>query len=498
MVTLPKRPPREAGLLLHPTSLPGGHGVGDIGAEARRFIDFLASAKLGIWQVLPLNPTSNDCPYVGWSALAGYPLLVDLQGLVKDGLLDDAGTPFHAAPQADFVGAKAHKMPRIEAAAERLLNSPAHPKHRAYEAFRATASWSQDAAVFWALKRHHQNKGFWDWEPALRDREPVALESAKKALSTEIERLRVALFFFEDQWTSLRAYAKSKSVKIVGDLPIYVDWDSADVWMHRNLFHMDKNARPTLVSGVPPDYFSELGQLWGNPLYRWEEMQKDDFAWWKARIRRTLAHTDVVRIDHFRAFSAYWEVPFGAPDARKGRWAPGPKLAFFEALKRDLGELPLIAEDLGTIDDDVHKVRLGAQIPGMRVLQFGFDGDPDNTHLSHNHTEDSVVYSGTHDNDTTVGWYRSASTAIRQNATRYLGTKGTDIAWDLIRQALASVGRMTIIPVQDVLRQGSEARMNNPATPKGNWGYRLERPLAASVAEALGELVHTYGRAARG
>jgi 4-alpha-glucanotransferase len=494
---LPKRAPREAGVLLHPTSLPGPHGVGDLGAEARRFIDFLSSAGVGLWQVLPLNPTGNNCPYVGWSVLAGNPLLVDLGALRDARLLDGPIPELPNGPLVDFDAAAALKMPRLEAAAERLLATPSHPLHAAYAEFRASEGWAEDAATFWALKRNHDQKGWWDWEPSLRDRQPEALAAAKQRLAAEIEKLRVILFFFEHQWKSLRAYAHEKGVKVLGDLPIYVDWDSADVWMHRAQFYIGDDGRPTLVSGVPPDYFSELGQLWGNPLYRWDVMAKDGFAWWKNRLRRALSHTDVVRIDHFRAFSAYWEVPFGAPDARKGRWAPGPKLPFFEEIRKDLGDLPLVAEDLGTIDDDVHAVRLGAGLAGMRVLQFGFDGDPDNTHLPHNHTEDSVVYTGTHDNDTTVGWWDSAPDHIKTNTRRYLGTRGDDIALELARAALASVGRMAILPVQDVLRLGTSARMNNPGTVKGNWGFRLERALDPAAAAPLGELVWAYGRKAK-
>jgi 4-alpha-glucanotransferase len=485
--------------LLHPTSLPGAHGVGDLGRSARAFVDFLASAGFSIWQVLPLGPTNNHCPYVGWSALAGNPLLVDLEGLKEQGLLDDPLTPLPAGPHVDFDAAIAYKVPLLEKAAERLLASPEHPLYARFEAFRGREGWARRAAMFDVLKRRHGGKGWWDWEPALRDQEPAALEQARRDHAPEIARMKVRLFFFEAQWKELRAYCRSRGVRLLGDLPIYVDWDSVDVWCNRDLFHLDRDGRPTLVSGVPPDYFSETGQLWGNPLYRWDRMAKDDFAWWRHRLSRVLSHTDMVRIDHFRAFSAYWEVPYGAPDARKGRWVKGPGMAFFDAVRRDLGELPLVAEDLGDIDQDVHALRLGANLPGMRVLQFAFDGDPHNLHLPHNHTHDSVVYPGTHDNDTTVGWWKAAPDNVKGQACRYLRTHAHDVAWDLLRAAVASVAKTAILPMQDILRLGGDARMNNPALPKGNWTWRLERlPEDPGLAAQLEELLALYGRLPEG
>ncbi|MDC0745087.1 4-alpha-glucanotransferase [Polyangium mundeleinium] len=493
------KPRREAGILLHPTSLPGPYGMGDLGASARRFLDWLAQAGLGLWQVLPLNPTSNNCPYVCWSAFAGNPLLVDLVRLHELGLLDasDLAHEFTPASLVDFDAVRAFKEPRLDRAAERLLAHPEHPLRKPLAAFReAEASWLEDAALFWLLSRKNGGKAWWDWEPALRDREPAALAKARAEFAKEIEREIAILFFFEHQWNELRAYAHGRGVRIVGDLPIYVDRNSVDVWAHRNLFHLDELGTPQTVSGVPPDYFSETGQLWGNPIYRWDRMAEDDFSWWRARLRRVLAHTDIARIDHFRAFAAYWEIPFGAPDARSGRWVKGPGLAFFQALERH-GKMPLVAEDLGMIDEAVHELRRAAGLPGMRVLQFAFGGDADNTHLPHNHEPDNVVYPGTHDNDTTVGFWHAAAPHVRHHVQRYLRVSGQDIAWDFILAAFASTANTAIIPMQDVLSRGSEARMNNPATTRDNWRFLLHGDVfRREMAMRLRELADLYGRLA--
>ncbi|NUQ12624.1 MAG: 4-alpha-glucanotransferase, partial [Gemmatimonadaceae bacterium] len=359
-------------------------------------------------------------------------------------------------------------------------------------------AWAADAALFAVLKRRRGGKAYWEWERPLRDRDPDAIAAAKKDLAAEIEEVAVTLFFFERQWAELRAYAHARGVRVIGDIPIYVDRDSCDVWSHPDLFHLDEDGVPTEVSGVPPDYFSELGQLWGNPIYRWDRMADDDYLWWRRRLARALAQTDIVRIDHFRAFAAYWSVPFGAPDARGGRWNDGPGLEFFEAIERHSGKLPLIAEDLGIIDGKVVELRDAAGLPGMRVLQFAFGGDAENTHLPHNHTVESVVYPGTHDNDTTLGFWRAAEPHVRTHIQRYLRVSGDDAAWDLIHSAFTSVGRIAIIPMQDVLSLGSEARMNNPAVTTGNWRWRLEGdPFRSDLAGRLRDLSWLYGRLPR-
>jgi len=491
------KPHRDAGILLHPTSLPGPHGMGDLGQVARQFVDWLQEAGLGLWQVLPLNPTGNNCPYVCWSAFAGNPLLVDLAGLAAQGLLDanDLDHSFQPTSLVDFDAVRAFKEPRLERAARRFLETENHPWKPAFRAFREKETWAQDAALFWVIKRKHGLRAWWDWAPALRDRDPAALEVVRREHAGEIDRELAVLFFFEAQWAELRAYANARDVQIIGDLPIYVDRDSVDVWAHKDLFHLEEDGRPKSVSGVPPDYFSETGQLWGNPIYNWDRMAKDDFAWWRARLSRVLTHANICRIDHFRAFSEFWEVPFGAPDARGGRWVKGPGIAFFQALERHGGDLPIIAEDLGMIDEAVHELRRAAGLPGMRVLQFAFGGDADNTHLPHNHEPDNVVYPGTHDNDTTVGWWKSSPPHVRTHAQRYMRVSGQDIAWDLIHASFMSVAQTAIVAMQDVLSLGNEARMNNPATPKGNWGWRLESPVFhRDIALRLRDLADLYGR----
>jgi 4-alpha-glucanotransferase len=493
-----KAPRREAGILLHPTSLPGPHGMGDLGAAARHFIDWLHHARLGLWQMLPLNPTGNNCPYVCWSAFAGNPLLVDLWGLHRDGLLDasELDHTFRPTSLIDFDAVRAFKEPRLDRAAERLLASPGHPLLPSFLAFReASISWLADAALFSVLKRKHGGRAWWDWEPSLRHHASKEVELVRRDLAAEIEREMVVLFFFERQWAELHAYAAERGVRIIGDLPIYVDRDSADVWAHPDLFHLEENGEPKTVSGVPPDYFSELGQLWGNPIYRWDRMAVDDYAWWRARLGRVLVHTDIARIDHFRAFAAYWEVPFGASDARGGRWVKGPGLSFFEAIKRHSGDLPLIAEDLGMIDEEVHELRRAAGLPGMRVLQFAFGGGSDNTHLPHNHEADNAIYPGTHDNDTTVGFWQAAPPHVRTHIQRYLRVSGQDIAWDFIHASFASVARFAIIPMQDVLMLGGEARMNNPALTRGNWRWRMESDhFPVEAGHRLRDMAELYGR----
>ncbi|MEZ4299477.1 MAG: 4-alpha-glucanotransferase [Polyangiaceae bacterium] len=493
---------RAAGMLLHPTSLPGPHGMGDIGRVARSFIDWLSSAGLSLWQVLPLNPTSNNSPYMCWSAFAGNPLLIDLHGLVGLGLLDpsDLANPPRPTEHVDFDAVTAFKSPRIERAADKLLRSPHHPLARSLARFREEERWAHDAALFWTLKRAHAMKPFWEWPLALRDRVPAALADAEAAHREAIDRMVATLFLFEHQWSELHAYARERGVQLMGDLPIYVDRDSVDVWSNQHLFDLSEGAVPSEVSGVPPDYFSEKGQLWGNPLYAWDAMAKDDFSWWRARLRRVLTHTDICRIDHFRAFAAYWAVPFGAPDARSGRWRKGPGSAFFEAIRKHEGELPLVAEDLGIIDDEVTLVRKAAGLPGMRVLQFAFGGDAANTHLPHNHEADSVVYPATHDNDTTNGWWRTASDGTRIHAGMYIGilvdrANRGDVAWDFVRAAFASVGRIAIVSAQDVLGLGTEARMNDPSTAKDNWRFRLAAdPFTPELARKVRDLAGLYGR----
>ncbi len=486
---------RVAGVLLHPTSLPGPDGIGSLGESAERFCDWLVSAGMRCWQILPLVPPGGgNSPYSSWSAFAGSPWLLDLKRLHEDGLLDaDALDTLSTADPSriDFAEMRALKGPRLHLAADRLLER----EPEAVEAFRAAQPWVEDAALFTTLKKEHELQPWWRWPAPLRDREPKAIADARTDHRPAMERAIALQCLFERQWRRVHSVARDRGVQILGDLPIYVDWDSADVWSHRDLFALDADGHPTEVSGVPPDAFSDTGQLWGNPLYRWDTMAERGYDWWIARLRRVLSLCDRVRIDHFRGFAAYWAVKAGAEDARGGRWVEGPGRAFFDALRDSLGELPILAEDLGIIDDAVRDLLAQTGLPGMRVLQFAFGGKADDVHLPHNHVPNSVAYTGTHDNDTTLGWWRSAPDHVTDHARRYYGIDGHDMVWDLIRSALGSVAQTAVIPMQDVLALGAEARMNTPAVGDGNWGWRLQADqLRWDHAARLRDLCTLYGR----
>jgi 4-alpha-glucanotransferase len=490
---------RVSGLLLHPTSLPGGHGIGDLGPAAFWFVDFLASARQGLWQVMPLGPPGyGDSPYAARSAFAGNPLLISLDRLVDMGLLtadDLVGAPGGPAGRVAFDAVEAFKLHRLRRAFARFRErSDLRPRLAAFR--ERHADWLDDFALFMALRG--SRPGAWtEWEPELVRRDGAALAQARHRLQDEVNfHAFVQLLFFE-QWEVLRAYAHAHGVRIVGDVPIFVAHDSADVWAHQDLFYLDRHGRPTLVAGVPPDAFSETGQRWGNPLYRWDVLKARGFDWWIARFRATLAMVDVVRVDHFRGFQACWQIPASEATAIHGEWVETPGLALFAATRAALGDFPVIAEDLGLITPEVHALRKALGFPGMRVLQFAFGGGPDNLYLPHNYTRDSVVYTGTHDNDTTAGWYAAAPSHVQDHVRRYLGVDGRDIAWDMIRAALCSVADTAIIPVQDVLALGGEARMNFPGRPRGNWSWRLlPDRLTADHAARLGSLTELYGRAA--
>lgn len=496
--------PRAAGILLHPTSLPGPHGIGDVGAEARLFVDWLVEAKHGLWQILPLvQPGSGNSPYSSMSALSGNPWLIDLDGLVEDGLL--AQQEIVPPPEGfdhdhvSFDGMRAFKGPLLDLAADRLVADAKHALYPALQAFIDTAPWATEVAVFGALKARHEGKPWWEWPAPLRDHDEAALAAAKRELAAEIDR-RVALFFlFERQWQGLRAYCKERGVRIVGDVPIYVDRDSADVWSSREQFRLDERGLPVAVAGVPPDFFSETGQLWGNPLYDWSRMAEEGHAWWVARIKRVLEQVDLVRIDHFRAFAAYWEVPLGAEDARAGKWVEGPGRAFFDDLEAALGTLPVIAEDLGMIDEPVHQLRDAVGLPGMRILQFAFAGDAHHSYLPHNYVRNTVVYTGTHDNDTTRSWWQTTTPRERDAVRRYLalGVHGDPgVVRALIREAYRSVAHIAVVPLQDVLDLGGDARMNTPGDAFGNWDWRVRvEALNPGVAAGMRELAEVYGRA---
>ncbi len=488
--------PRSAGVLLHPTSLPGPHGCGTLGAHARRFVDFLAQAGVKLWQVLPLVPPgAGRSPYSSGSAFAGNPWLIDLDTLVSDGLLSSAelgADPGHGGAVGEdriaWHEMMAHKAPRLSLAASRVAPS-------ALESFRHRAPWVDEAALFFAIRQRFEGAPYWEWPVELRRREPAALAEARSALAVEIDREVALQYLFERQWGALRTYAAERGVRFVGDMPIYVDADSADVWAAQDMFELDADGRRLDVSGVPPDAFSETGQLWGNPLYRWDRMAAQGYDWWIRRVRRVIEQTDYVRIDHFRAFSAYWAVPSGAVDAREGRWRPGPGRGVFDALRASLGALPILAEDLGIIDDAVRHLLADVGLPGMKVLQFAFGEKPENHYLPHNHTPDCVVYTGTHDNETTGGFWHSTGEHVRDHIRRYYGIDGHDAVWAFIRSALASPAVFAIVPFQDLLALGNEARMNIPSVAAGNWGWRMHpEMLRDDVAARFRSLVTLYGR----
>lgn len=496
---MPSRFERTSGLLLHPTSLPGGHGVGDLGAEAFRFIDFLESAGHHLWQVLPLTPPGPaNSPYASPSAFAGSPLLVSLDLLREEGFLEAAEIeqlPRFADGAVDYPGAAAAKVPLLRRAATRFAAGASGQARDELAQFRTAAPWLEDWALFRALEEAYGGQPWQRWEEGYRRREQSALDGARRDLREDVEFHTLTQFWFWKQWQSLRASARHRNIQIVGDIPIFVAENGADVWSCPQLFSLDENGYPTVVAGVPPDYFSATGQRWGNPLYRWEVMAEEGYRWWVDRLRTTLDLVDVVRIDHFRGLAAYWEIPAENRTAEHGRWVPGPGAGLFGALRDVLGDIPIIVEDLGVITPDVVELREALGYPGMKVLQFAFDSGPSNPFLPHNFDRNVVVYTGTHDNDTSRGWFESCSAREQEQVRRYLNAVGQDIAWDLIRLALSSVADVAIYPVQDVLGLGSEGRMNYPGRVAGNWTWRL-RPGQLSDAHGarLADLATLFGR----
>ncbi|MFH2006645.1 MAG: 4-alpha-glucanotransferase [bacterium] len=492
------RLPRAAGLLLHPTSLPGAHGIGDLGEHAYRFVDWLAASGFSLWQVLPLVPPgAGSSPYSTYSALSGNPWLISLERLREDDLLDaqDLNAPELPPDRVDDSSVCDFKAPRLEKAAQRLLAGVNPPLRDELEAFREREQWVEEAALFAALRAVERQRPWWSWPAELRDRGSGAVADARRELRVEIDREVALQWIFDRQWQALREHCTARGVRILGDVPIYVDRDSVDVWAHRDQFQLDRTGQPEVIAGVPPDYFSETGQLWGNPIYDWERMQADGYGWWLQRLRRALAQTDLVRFDHFRGFAAYWAVPPGAQDARPGRWVEGPGAEFFGAVRAALGELPLVAEDLGEIDQPVHELRDEVGLPGMKVLQFAFGAQNDHPFLPHTYGPHCVAYTGTHDNDTTRGWWESADERIRDHVRRYLGSDGHDVVWDLIRLVLASVADTAVVPMQDLLALDSDSRMNRPGLALGNWSWRVR---ANAFNDELGGRIRAlcalYGR----
>jgi 4-alpha-glucanotransferase len=482
---------------LHPTSLPSRFGIGDLGPAAYAFVEYLASARQTLWQVLPLGPTGfGDSPYSSPSAFAGNPLLIAFDPLVADGLLHDDELADLAVLPADHVDF-ARLVPLKRAALETAFSRGRERLQPQIDEFRRRhAEWLEDYALFAAVKDELEC-GWTEWDEALRGRDPGGLDAARQRLADRVDFHVFCQFLFFDQWSRLRARASELGLEIIGDIPVFVAHDSADVWAHQHLFKLGEHGHPRVMAGVPPDYFSATGQLWGNPLYDWNAMAQDGFAWWIARFRHLLEEVDVVRIDHFRGFEAAWEVPAGETTAVNGSWVHGPGEAVFAAIRDALGQAPVIAEDLGLITDEVRQLLRATGFPGMKVLQFAFGGGADNPYLPHNYADPNcVVYTGTHDNDTTLGWFSGSSEAERGRVWSYLGLSEGSISESLMRLALASVARTAIVPLQDVLNLGSEARFNTPGAAEGNWSWRVRADqLDPARAECLAEMTDLYGRA---
>jgi len=504
---------RSSGVLLHPTSLPGGWGIGDLGPAALEFVDRLVDGRQSIWQVLPLGPTGyGDSPYQCFSAFAGNPLLISPERLIEQGLL----TPADAGPRdrfddgpVDFPAVIAHRETLWPRVLERFDAAGSGPLRDRFERFcRSHAGWLNDYALFMAVKAAHGQAPWTSWPEDIRLREPGAIARWTDRLAREIRQHKLTQFLFFEHWARVRDACHARSVRIMGDLPIFVAHDSADVWSRQELFRLTPDGTPEAVAGVPPDYFSATGQLWGNPHYRWDELARTGYAWWIERFRALLTLVDAIRIDHFRGFEASWEIPAGSSTAVNGKWVKGPGAALFEAVRSELGlgQLPLVAENLGVITPEVEALRHQFDLPGMAILQFAFGSDPQAPDFRpHNYPRNLVVYTGTHDNDTTVGWWtgdvghstRSADEIVREReyAARYLAWADESIHWKFIRAVMASVANTAIVPVQDLLGLGSEARMNRPGTATGNWQWRL-RPgqLTRDVMRRLAELTETYER----
>jgi 4-alpha-glucanotransferase len=501
---------RASGLLLHVTSLPGGHGIGDLGPAAYRFVDFLAAAGQRWWQVLPTGPTGpGHAPYSATSAFAGNPLLLSLERLAAEGLLDtrDLTPAAESSPgRVNYAAVAEYKWPRLRQACDAFVQGGGLREPAFVEFCDTQAHWLDDYALYAALRQVHQNRHWLCWKTGLRRRLAAALRAADRRWHNEVAAARFVQYQFDRQWQALKRYADQRGVGLIGDIPLFAAHDSSDVWSHRELFDLDRGGRPRTVSGVPPDYFSRTGQLWGHPHYRWSRHRATGFAWWLARFRRMFEQFDAVRLDHFLGFHRVWAVPGRAKTARRGRWVIVPGGELFAALRRELGPLPIIAEDLGAMTPAASRLRVRLGFPGMRILQFAFGGGAGSPcHRPYAYPRNCVVYPGTHDNETTVGWFERLRRARRaragaeptewQRVLRYVGTSGHEIHWDFIRLALASPANLAIIPVQDVLGLDNAARMNAPGTCAGNWDWRLTPgALARRHAQRLRQLAETYDR----
>lgn len=495
-----KPPERSAGILLHPTSLPAAYGIGDLGPSAYAWVDSLARARQSWWQILPLGPTGyGDSPYAAFSAFAGNTNLISPELLVREGLVNagDLAAGHWPADHVEYGRIIAYKAGLTAQAWDNFRAGRGQVLRSAFEEFCThEAGWLDDFALFVALKEAQGGVSWHDWPEDLVLRKAAALQQARQQLAEAMELHRFRQFLFYRQWRALRQYARQRGIRLIGDVPIFVADDSTDVWTNPELFLLDQRRRPAVVSGVPPDYFSNTGQLWGNPLYNWEVHERSGYAWWMARLGAALGQVDRIRLDHFRGFEAYWEVPAGQATAERGRWVKGPGTDFLRVLRDKLGGLPIIAEDLGVITPEVRELRLHFNLPGMRILQFAFGGAAERRFLPHRHERNTVVYTGTHDNDTTRGWFDTLTSDEVRFLRRYAPGVEKDISWGLIRMAWMSTADYAITPLQDVLNLGSEARMNRPGQPVGNWRWRFRADrLPEALLDRLAELTEIYERA---
>lgn len=487
---------RKAGILLHPTSLPGKYRIGTLGKECKKFIDFLEKSKQSLWQVFPLGPTGyGDSPYQCFSAFAGNPYLIDLENLVELGLLSEEEIKVCYSEEDEYVDyGKLYELknPLLEKAYDKrnlLLDE--------FNMFKKeNSSWLDNYALFISIKNHN-NGASWDiWDKDIKFRKAEAIKRYERLLERQIDTQKFIQFLFFRQWKEIKQYANAKNIEIIGDIPIFVAFDSADAWANTDIFLFDHDLKPCCVAGVPPDYFSATGQLWGNPLYNWDKMKETGYKWWIERIKANLSTCDIIRIDHFRGFESYWEIPYGEETAINGKWVKGPGIDFFNKLKEVFGKLNIIAEDLGILTDDVVKLKENAGLPGMKILQFAFDGDMTNDYLPHNFEKNCVVYTGTHDNDTTQGWYNSLNDNERNRVKSYINNwDDAGIVWNLIRLAHESVAKFSIIPMQDYLCLDSRARINTPGVSVGNWMFRMkENAMSDELACSIAQLTNYYGR----
>jgi 4-alpha-glucanotransferase len=489
---------RASGILLHPTSLPSRGGIGDLGPAAYEFVEFLAAARQGLWQVLPLGPPGKgNSPYSATSAFAGNPLLISLERLADRGWIERER--LQSLPEGvssiAYDRARADKLPLLREAAWNFLAQPRQEHERFRRFCQANSSWLEDFVLFDVLRQLYRTENWNRWPRELARRQPEALESARRGLARELDIARVIQFAFFEQWRALHRRCAELGIKIIGDVAIFVSYNSADVWVNPGLFQLDEQLEPCVVAGVPPDAFSATGQRWGNPLYRWDVLKSRGYGWWIERMRAAFATCDILRLDHFLGFHHYWEIPATEPTAIHGRWVEGPRDDLFHALRQALGKLPIIAEDLGLITDEVRALRQRLDLPGMRILQFGFGNRGAHIYLPHQFERNTVVYTGTHDNDTILGWWRTATEEERCHASAYLGHDPEGMNWAFIRAAQASIADLCVVPLQDVLGLGSEARMNVPSCPDGNWLWRCQpRALTCELAARLATIAEVSDR----